>query len=244
MTTFRTIRGQSPEAPHRQGSYYASSVAYYGHQNDVHPGAPGKQTVRNYTLALGTPLPSINVDVAGQKISFAPFAKTVNFCGRNSTYRPTNAIVGFNVEEVSDTAGSFRISYEDMEQGADNDMDAVARYSYKVENGAVVMTVDSLTASGCAIQHMGYTVSGTTADGVYLVIRDSDTSAGADTDSPHDVPPGASPGSGWDDGVALPLTSTISFIPSMSPAAEQLKSPLLYTCVPSRFCWYNAIFIQ
>jgi len=90
------------------------------------------------------------------------------------------------------------------------------------------MTVDSLTASGCAIQHMGYTVSGTTSDGVYLVIRDSDTRAGADTDSPQDVPPGATPGSGWDDGVALPLTSTISFIPSMSPAAEQLKSPLWY----------------
>jgi type IV pilus assembly protein PilY1 len=228
VTTFRTIRGQSPEAPHRQGSYYASSVAYYGHQNDIHPGAPGKQNVRNYTLALGTPLPSINVEVAGQTISFAPFAKTVNFCNRNTSYRPTNAIVGFNVEEISDTSGSFRVSYEDMEQGADNDMDAVARYSYTVENGTVIMTVDSLTASGCAIQHMGYTVSGTTSDGVYLVIRDSDTRASADTDSPHDVPPGASPGSGWDDGVALPLTSTISFIPSMSPAAEQLQSPLWY----------------
>ncbi len=239
VTTFRNIRGQAPEAPHRQGSYYSPSVAYYGHQHDIHPTAPGKQTVRNYTLALGTALPSINVDVGGQKISFAPFAKTVDFCGRRTDYRPTNAIVGFNVEEVSDTAGSFRISYEDMEQGADNDMDAVARYTFRVVNGQVEMTVDSLTASGCAIQHMGYTVSGTTTDGVYLVIRDSDTGAGADVDSPQDVPPGQSPGSGWNDGVALPLTSTINFTPSSNPAAEQLPSPLWYAAKWGGFNDYN-----
>ncbi len=228
VTTFRNIRGQSPEAPHRQGSYYAPSVAYYGHQNDIHPTAPGVQTVGNFTLALGSPLPSIDVEIGSSTISFAPFAKTVNFCGRITPYKPTNAIVGFTVEDITPTSGSFRVSFEDMEQGADNDMDAVSRYRYTVNGGQVTMQVDSLTASGCAIQHMGYTVSGSSQDGVYLVVRDSDTGAGRDSDYELDVPPGRTPGSGWADGVDLPLNSTNVFTPGTVNAAEQLPSPLWY----------------
>lgn len=228
VESFHNIRGQAPEAPHRQGSYYAPSVAYFGHENDVHPLAPGKQTVGNFTLALGSPLPSIDVEVAGHTVSFAPFAKTVNFCGSVSAYKPTNAIVGFTVEDVSATTGSFRVSFEDMEQGADNDMDAVARFQFRVSGNTVIMETESITASGCAVQHMGYSVSGSTQDGVYLVVRDSDTRENNDTDYDLDVPPGQRPGSGWADGEALPLKSTITFLPSAAPAAEQLPSPLWY----------------
>ncbi len=240
VDSFHNIRGQSPEAPHRQGSYYAPSVAYYGHQNDIHPLAPGKQTVGNFTLALGSPLPAIDVDVGGHTISFAPFAKTVNFCGSNTAYKPTNAIVGFTVEEVTATSGSYRVSFEDMEQGADNDMDAVARFKYQVSGNSVIMETESLTASGCAVQHMGYTVSGTVQDGVYLVVRDSDTKANKDSDFELDVPPGQTPGSGWNDGKALPLTSTITFAPSSTPAAEQLPSPLWYAAKWGGFTDINA----
>jgi len=228
VNSFRNIRGQAPQAPHREGSYYAPSVAYYGHQNDLHSSAPGKQTVGNFTLALGSPLPSIDVEVAGSTVSFAPFAKTVEFCGKRSNYVPTNAIVGFTVENITDTTGSFRVSFEDMEQGADNDMDAVARYTYSVSGNTVTMTVDSILASGCAIQHLGYTVSGTTQDGVHLVVRDKDTKEDKDKDYKLDVPPNAIPGTGWSDGVALPLISTINFTPSAAPAAQALPSPLWY----------------
>lgn len=229
VSSFRNIRGQAPEAPHRQGSYYAPSVAYYGATNDINPHAPGKQTVGNFTLALGSPLPSIDVEVAGKTISFVPFARTVDGCGGAvGDFRPTNAIVGFNVESVNPASGSFRVSYEDMEQGADNDMDAIARYSYEVVGDSLTMKVDSLGASGCFIQHMGYSVSGSTEDGVYLVVRDSDTSDSIDPDYELDVPPGELPGGNWEDGVALPLTSTIVFVPAPTPAAEVLPSPLWY----------------
>lgn len=228
VTTFRDIRGQAPEAPHRQGSYYAPSVAYYGNTNDIHPNAPGKQTVGNFTLALGSPLPSIDVDVDGGKMKFAPFARTIMGCGTNHDYKPTNAIVSFTVESVAPTTGSVRVSYEDMEQGADNDQDAIARYSYEVVGNEVKMTVDSLSASGCFIQHMGFSVSGSTQDGVYLVVRDSDTSPAADPDYLLDVPPGELPGGNWEDGAALPLTSTIIFTAATTPAAQVLPSPLWY----------------
>ena len=233
VDTFRTIRGQAPEAPHRQGSYYAPSVAWYGRANDLHPDAAGHQSVGNFTLALGSPLPTIDVPVGDDRISFVPFAKTVGGCyyadgGPVGDYAPTNALVGFVVEELTPTSGTYRVSFEDMEQGADNDMDALARYRYDVVDGEVVMQVTSLYASGCLKQHLGYAVSGSDADGVHLVVRDADTGENLDEDFPLDVPPGALPGSAWDDGEPLPLHSSVAFAPTDAPAAEALASPLWY----------------
>ncbi|MFK7855667.1 MAG: pilus assembly protein [Granulosicoccus sp.] len=229
VSTLRNIRGQAPEAPHRQGSYYASSVSYFGHQNDVHPDAPGDQTVGNFTLALGSPLPTIEVDVQGKTISFAPYSKTVKIGNRVlGEYQPTNAIVGFNVEYVNETSGSFRVSFEDNEQGADNDLDAVSRYSYTVVDDELIMTITSLDAAGGAVQHMGFAVSGSDKDGIYLVVRDSDTAEHKDTDFRLDVPPGQSPGVGWADGLPLPLSQVITFKAGTGSGAEQLPSPLWY----------------
>jgi len=230
VTTFKTIRGISPEAPHRQGSYYAPSVSYFGHQTDLQPTIAGKQNVGNFTLALGSQVPTIDIKVNDADISFAPFGKSVRGCGRDTfpNYKPSNSIVNFTVEEITNTSGSFRVSFEDMEQGADNDLDALIRYEYAVVDDNVDFTVTSVSAAGCFQQHLGYTVSGTTADGVYLVVRDADTSPGNDVDYELDVPPGATPGSSWNDGTSLPLTSTIRFTPSTTPTAKALKSPLWY----------------
>ena len=229
VTTLSNIRGISPEAPHRQGSYYAPSVAYFGHQNDIHPDAAGTQTVSNFTIALGNQLPTIDVDVDGSNISFAPYAKSIAV--RNEplvNYQPTNAIVSFNVESVTATTGSFRVSFEDNEQGADNDQDAVVRYSYEVVDGEVIMTVDSIAAAGSVTQHLGFTVSGSNTDGTYLLVRDSRTTVGGDIDFYLDVPPGELPGGNWEDNLQLPLTQVRSFAPSSSGGAEQLESPLWY----------------
>jgi len=233
VTSFRTIRGQAPEAPHRQGSYYAPSVSYFGHQNDIRPDIEGEQTVGNFTLALGSPLPTIDVDVDGQQVTFAPFAKTVGGCATTPSgienYSPTNAIVGLVVEHISPTAGSFRVSFEDMEQGGDNDMDALARYEFEVNGNEVEFDVTSLEASGCYIQHLGYTVSGSQNDGVHLVVRDADTKEKDDADFRMDVPPGERPGyAGWKDDVALPLYSSVRYTPSSSPAARLMPPPLWY----------------
>lgn len=234
VSTFKTARGQAPEAPHREGSFYASSVAYYGHRNDINASAAGSQNVGNFILALGSPLPTIEVEVGDRQIQIAPFGRTVGgrggFCSMDvDNFSPTNSIVGFVVEEVSDTSGSFRVSFEDMEQGADNDMDAIVRYTYEVIGNEVELTLTSIEAAGCFYQHLGYSISGTTQDGIYLVVRDADTDASKDVDYEFDVPPGETAGTeNWDDGVALPLVSTIRFTPSTTPAAQTLRSPLWY----------------
>ena len=229
VTSLRNIRGISPEAPHRQGSYYAPSVSYFGHQNDIHPDAAGVQTVSNFTIALGNQLPTIDVNVNGSNISFAPYAKSIAVRNEPLTnYQPTNAIVGFNVEYVTETTGSFRVSFEDNEQGADNDQDALARYYYEVVDGEVIMSVESFDAAGSVTQHMGFTVSGSNTDGIYLLVRDRNTAEHRDNDFFLDVPPGESPGGNWEDGLPLPLLQVRSFAPSPSEGAKQLKSPLWY----------------
>jgi len=230
VTSFKNIRGQSPGEPHRKGSYYASSVSYYGNTNDIHPTAEGQQRVSNFAMTLGRPIPTIDVDVQGTTVSFAPFSRTVGDAnsGNKNDYAPINAIVGFTVESLTSTSGSYRVSFEDREQGADNDMDALVRYSYTVSGSTVVMNVSSIYAAGTFIQHSGYAVSGTNKDGVYLVVRDQDTQESQDFDFFLDVPPGKTPGDGFNDGVALPLNSIISFNASSTPSATQLKSPLWY----------------
>ena len=79
-------------------------------------------------------------------------------------------------------------------------MDAIAFYEYQVVGNTVMITVDSSEyAAGCIIQHMGYIISGTTADGTYLVVRDMDTAEGSDVNYYLDTPQHA--------GAALPLTN-------------------------------------
>ncbi len=104
--------------------------------------------------------------VGGGHITMVPFAKSVGggygINAGQSYYQPTNQIVDFYVEQThARPSGRFRVNFEDVEQGADHDMDAIARYEYTVSGGSVDITVTSEYAAGGIIQHMGYVVSGT-----------------------------------------------------------------------------------
>lgn len=245
-TSFGNIRGLSPEEPTKQGSYYAASVAYHGRTTEIGSlnaaAAASVEKVNTFAVALASPLPRIEIPVNGQTITLVPFAKSPsgNFGGNivptQGTFQPTNQIVDFYVDVLTPTSGRFRVNFEDVEQGADHDMDAIAVYDYVVNaNGTLTVTVTSEYAAGSIIQHMGYIISGTTADGTYLVVRDIDTAANADPDYFLDMPPtylGSPPApataAGWADGVALPLLSARTFSPGVQPAAALLKDPLWY----------------
>lgn len=222
------IRGLCPEEPSKQGSYYAAAVTHFAATKDLNA-ADGTQSMLSYMVALSSPLPEIKISVAGQTITMVPFGKSVggdpgsnwNINPAEGGFQPTNTIVDFFVEEINATAGSFRVNFEDVEQGADHDMDAIVRYHYEVvNNSTVTIKLDSEYAAGSIIQHLGFIISGTTADGTYLVVRDADTAAANDIDYYLDYPNIA--------GQALPLTSTLSFTPDTSGAAGLLKNPLWY----------------
>src|SRR5690606_14850356 len=98
-------------------------------------------------------------------------------------------------------------------------------------------------AAGSANQNMGYVVNGTTSDGVYLEVRDTDSPAcqanvgGCDVNGwrPYalNTPPGRSPGycvrRNTEECGRLPLSNTRVFTPSASSGdVTTLRDPLWY----------------
>jgi type IV pilus assembly protein PilY1 len=243
-TSFGNIRGLAPEEPTKQGGYYSASVAYYGHNTDLN-GATGSQKLTTFAVALASPLPRIEIPVGSKKVTLVPFAKSVAGAGidRTSSFQPTDQIVDFYVDSLTDTSGKFRVNFEDVEQGADHDMDAIAIYEYKVVGGNVEVTLTSEYAAGGITQHMGYVISGTTKDGIYLEVVDQRGGDSAeDVDYRLDTPPGKGPGEAPNDGKALPqgksvskpmeplqpIKTTRTFTPGTTAGAEILQDPLWY----------------
>ncbi len=224
--SFSTTRGLAPEEPTKFGGYYAASVAYYGRQ--VALNALSTQKMTTFAVALASPLPQLKIPVGGNTVTLVPFAKSVggnSISANKADYQPTNAIVDFYVESMSAdrTSGTFRVNFEDTEQAADYDMDAIAKYTYQVNsNGTLTINMSSDYAAGGIIQHMGYVISGTTNDGVFLEVRDADTAQNGDVNYYLDT------GTRVNNNTALPLQASRTFTPGNTQGAELLKDPLWY----------------
>lgn len=253
VTSLGTIRGLAPGEPAKQGSYYAASVAHYAKRTDLRTDLQGKQTVDSYVVALTSPLPKIEVPVAGGKfVTLVPFSKTINhgdvISAAKGSYQPTNQIVDFYVETLVNSSAkdidlavnggrysaTFIINYEDVEQGGDHDMDAIARYEVKANAGGTLsVTVTPTYQAGGMKQNMGYVISGTTKDGVYLVAQDETYSKSYFLN----VPAGQSAGFCDKDTPAnsckqLPTIGNtqpvFTFTPSDTPSATLLDDPLRF----------------
>ena len=246
ISSLGSVRGLAPAEPTKKGSYSSAAVAYYGHNNDIHLTKDEDQKVTTMVVALASTLPEIEVDVDGEIIKIVPFAKSVGWGNKISDnegdFQPTNTIVDWYIESITDTTGVFRINYEDVEQGADHDMDMIVKYSYEVLDGlckeysgeqcvetgkGVQISLDSTYAAGGVDQHAGYIISGTTDDGMYLEVKDV---SGADIEYYLDTPDSTVFESRKESGskTELGLQATRNFFPSDDNAAEFLPSPLWY----------------
>ncbi|WP_372359579.1 PilC/PilY family type IV pilus protein [Xanthomonas axonopodis] len=257
-TNMSTLRGLAPEEPSKQGTYYSAAVARYGANNKI----GGDKRVRTYSVALASPLPKFDFPVGNGRVTLVPFAKSVGGGNISATgaFQPTDQIVDFYVQRVANTSGAsgqdydasvnsgrpyaeFRINYEDVEQGADHDMDAIALYTLAVDqNNQLQVTLRSEYAAGSYDQHMGYVISGTTQDGVYLEVcdlRDGTANDGTRASCANqrayrfNTPPGRAPGycntaSMPSDCTGLPPTTTRTFSVGTTPGATLLKDPLWY----------------
>ncbi|WP_422551585.1 PilC/PilY family type IV pilus protein [Methylovulum miyakonense] len=245
-SSFKDLRGLAPEEPTKLGGFYAGSVALHGAQTDLNDETSDQKT-DTIAVALASPLPRIEIPVNDKIITLVPFAKSVNGAGINSvgSFQPTDQIVDFYVEKIVNTApgnmdgtinngrayGKFRINFEDVEQSADHDMDAIVEYTFTVnESNQVVIALNSTYAAGGITQHMGYVISGTTADGIYLEVLDQrDGDVANDVDYFLDTPPGQSPGGNWSDGEPLPFSTSRTFTAGSSSSASFIKhDPLWY----------------
>lgn len=265
VTSLATVRGLAPEEPNKQGSFSPAAMAYYTKTHDLRTSSTsnldGDQTLDHFVVALSSPLPRITVTTsAGKTVSFVPFAKSTGTAGwginpAKGNYQPTNQIVDFYVEKIVNSNSAdkdntvndgryyaeFQINFEDVEQGADHDMDMIAKYTVKEESdGTVSVQVVPTYAAGSIQQNVGYIVSGAgDRDGVYLVARDESTNPAYYLNVPFVN--GVQQKPGYCDGTNLVTTPcfdlprigsttfpTYKFTPGSESAATYLKDPLWY----------------
>jgi len=197
VTHLGQIRGLAPEEPTKKGSYYSAAVSYYAKKTDLRADLPGVQTLDTFVVALASPLPRIEAKLRnGKVITLVPFAKSVggqNINNARGQFQPTNQIVDFYVQKIvnsgeqdrdpNDNDGNyhaiFRINYEDVEQGADHDMDAIVEYEVKADSQSRLTVKVTPKYEGGDIKHrIGYIISGTgdSTDGIYLDVQDESDS--------------------------------------------------------------------
>lgn len=241
-------RGLAPEEPSKRGTYYSAGVARHGALNKIAGTNAGKNEVMTYAVALASPLPQIRIPTGNNHyVTVVPFAKSVGANGINiKNFVPTNPIVDYYVDTIANTGeadkdpsindgrpyAKFIINYEDQEVGSDHDMDAIAEYTVALQaSGSVKVDVITSFKAGSTIQHMGYVISGTTADGIYIEIQDTQKK---NTFYPLNTPAGQLPG--FCEGKInnsscknLPTKASRTFTPSPSSSTgEFLKDPLWY----------------
>ncbi|MDH0747930.1 PilC/PilY family type IV pilus protein [Pseudomonas sp. GD03842] len=178
-SSFGNIRGL-PEEPAKQGTFNAASVAYFGNTYPIT--SLGSQRVQTFSIALSSTLPRIQMPVGSGTITLLPYGKVVNTNG------VTEQITGFYIDSLYNLPGQpanpnvnngrpqavFRVVFDDSGQGGDYDMDAIVLYTVSVVRKDGVDTLDvrleTTYAQAGYESHMGYTISGTTADGIYLEV--------------------------------------------------------------------------
>jgi type IV pilus assembly protein PilY1 len=196
-TKFSEMRGHAPDETNTQGSYYAASVAKYGHDTGIEAtdGTTKKiVSVDQISVALGTVVPRIEFTYAGKAVTLVPLSKSVGGGSINKNFgqfQPTGLITLMYMDSIYNTHATnmnvsinsgrpyvrFMVSFSDMDQGGDNEADANVYYTLSVDAaGKLVVQLDAYYQAGSIQQNMGFIISGTTQDGVYLGIADEGTS--------------------------------------------------------------------
>ena len=266
VNSFKSIRGHAPDATTAQGSYYGAAVARYGRFTGVRNPATGSAPleVKQISVALNSNVPQLRVPVAGRTVQIVPMQKTVGGCGlplnqnQRGGWQNTDQITAFFVDKMANTDASnldpginggrpyylLRVSYSDLDQGTDNETDLIANYEIKVTAGQQLSLGLSIqSVSTCASLHLGYVISGTSADGVYLDVA---TTGGGPPATGYflDTLPGASPGSAMHYGTAANNYADITTRLPMST----VNAPRLFSVgasnggeyVPHDMLWYAA----
>ena len=236
------ITGICPEVPQLEGGFQIAGLAHHAHITDLRTGTGYQevQKVDTYAIALAESLPSFTVKVgsAGQEVTFLPYCESNRDGGTpSSTSSNWQACSMTNVTVESQyfdgngnlQSGSLLISWEDSLWGNDYDLDGMQRIEFCVRgycdeigqsNSGVTNTEIRIRTrvvhayAGNALR-FGYTLTGTTADGVYYpVVRPGGQNfSAADMDN---------------DNAGSEPTPDISDFTAGSSTAKLLENPLHY----------------
>ncbi|MEG7360981.1 pilus assembly protein [Pseudomonas citronellolis] len=244
-TSFSTIRGLAEE-PTRQGSYSTAAMSYFGSQTALT--SAGSNKVQSFSIALSSTLPNIKITTSKGTLKLVPFSMNV-------TKGIVSQITGFYIDTLTkDSSGNitFRVVYDDSAQGNDYDMDAIVLYEVTANSDGTV-TVKTTTEYSVAEDesHMGYTMAGTTKDGIYLEVAGGvgglsgkessmatrfklDTPIGVDANGCNNNGSASTscarlPGkAGSNVDLSAGTSNTRIFTPSTSTAVTTLQDPLWY----------------
>lgn len=260
INTLGSIRGQPVNQTGSGGSYYAASVAYFGKQSGLRSiGGISIPTVDTTVLALNTPFPKISIPFPGGK------AVTVNPFGQITAWQPPayswiyadkstkalNAeIIGASVLELTDPLnanGAYRLRVKIRYAGAlirNEGFSLLSTVLYDIQalNNTVQVSTKVIWAAGGAGLAAGFIVTGTTADGPYLVTQSYQTNRSYFLHVPADfssgacdvfsIPADCSTLPYYQNTIYAPNYSYGASIFTFTPAAAQvtslLKSPLWY----------------
>lgn len=242
------IRGL-PEEPTKEGTYNSAAVAYYANTHPIT--SLGSQKVQTFSIALSSTLPRIQMPVGTGTVTLLPFGKV--------TSGVTEQITGFYIDSLYNMPGQptdtsvnggraqavFRVVFDDCGQGCDYDMDAIVLYTVSVIGTGATATLnvrlETVYSQAGNESHMGYTISGTDRDGIYLEVT------GGGNGSQHyvlDTPGTQAPGScssgctgantllpGMKSGSIVVNGATYKnrvFTPSSARSVTNLRDPLWY----------------
>lgn len=238
-SSFASIRGLAEE-PTRQGSYATSAVSFFGSQNALT--TAGSNRVQSFSIAQSSTLPNIRIKTSKGTLRLVPFSMNVS-------QNVVSQITGFYIDTLTrDSAGNltaitFRVVYDDSAQGRDYDMDAIVLYTVTAKSdGSVEVTSRTEYSVAGDESHMGYTMAGTTRDGVYLEVTGGGSGS---VRNKLDTPDGRFPGDCSATGVTCALLPglngssgalsggrlayhTRTFTPSATTAVTNLQDPLWY----------------
>ena len=191
-SSFAALRGHAPDQTRSEGSFYSASVARFARNTGIPVGNPSGspavatvigQPVDSLIVALGTLTPRIEIpNPAGGTVNIVPISKAVARAGINkdpTAYQATGAITGFYFAEYTPTSIKAVVNFSDADQGTDNETDAQALYEISIAGTSITVKMSQLDKYPGGIEsHMGFVISGTSADGMYLEMRTSTAGSG------------------------------------------------------------------
>ena len=190
----------------------------------------GDQILTTYGVSLAESLPSFEVTVGSGTVTLLPA------CAANSTGSAALGDSGWRscsltdliVEHSSSTEGSFLVNWEDSTWGNDYDMDGISRVQYcvgsscpntdiaddgSVSSSQIRVRIEAAQANAGHALKFGYTITGSTTDGIYMeVLRPGNSNFNIGDSLPA--------------GVSSPDTNTHT---QGTSSASLLKNPLWYT---------------
>ncbi|MEI6334686.1 MAG: PilC/PilY family type IV pilus protein [Methylococcaceae bacterium] len=245
VSNLSSVAGICPEVPSLEGTYNIAGLAYYARTHDLRSDREGKQNVTTYSVALAESLPKFEVPVGGGSVSLLPACEAntdANATASTSNWRICSmtdlTVVSLTYNGTNLVSGSLKIDWEDSTWGNDYDMDGIATLKFCVGstctpgatnnaapgsgNATIKVEAAVVQANAGHTLRFGYTITGTTSDGVVLPI----------------LRPG---GKNFNLGASLPTGVTSPTTTSYTQGttnAKLLENPLWYT---AKYGGFNTI---